>query len=96
VLAAQIYVDVQRLPFYATLIIKLALFTAVYSAALTGVHFHPAISWARLTGKSAAAPAIRLSSPFRKNISVFPKPESLLYPPPSRPTQRGVSRSSRT
>src|ERR1700722_5377274 len=39
---------------------------------------------------------ICLSSPLRKNISVHFWRKSLLYPPPSRPTQRGVSRSSRT
>lgn len=41
---ALIYVDVQRLPFYATLIIKLVIFSAVYSAVLTGLHFYPAVA----------------------------------------------------
>jgi hypothetical protein len=34
--------------------------------------------------------------PLRKNISVPFRRKSPAYPPPSRPTQRGVSRSSRT
>ena len=33
----------------------------------------------RPTGKSVATPCVNLSSPFRKNISVFPKPKSALY-----------------
>jgi hypothetical protein len=37
-----------------------------------------------------------LSSPFCKNILVFVRPKSPAYSPPSRLTQRGVSRSSRT
>jgi hypothetical protein len=31
------------LPFYATLIIKLVIFAAVYAAVLAGLHFYPAI-----------------------------------------------------
>ena len=42
---ALIYVDVQGLPFYATLITKLVICAALYSAVLTGLHFYPAISW---------------------------------------------------
>jgi hypothetical protein len=41
---ALVYVDVQGLPFYATLIIKLVIFAAVYSAVLTGLHFYPAVA----------------------------------------------------
>ena len=41
---ALVYVDVRRLPFYATLIIKLAIFAAVYSAVLIGLHLYPAIA----------------------------------------------------
>jgi len=37
-----------------------------------------------------------LSSPSRKNISVFPKCKSVVYLAPSRLDKRGVSRSSRT
>src|SRR5216683_1454876 len=44
------------------------------------------------TGKSANL----LSSPLCKNISVFTHPKSHLELFASRPTQRGVSRSSRT
>jgi hypothetical protein len=40
--------------------------------------------------------SIFLSSPFCKNISVFVPPKSHLQLLPSRPTKRGVSRSSRT
>src|ERR1700722_9591903 len=43
----------------------------------------------RSSGKSVDG----LSSPLRKNISVPIWRKSLLYPRPSRPTQRGVSRS---
>jgi hypothetical protein len=42
------------------------------------------------TGKSVKT----LSSPIRKNISVSIRCKSPSCPPPSRPTQRGVSRSS--
>ena len=45
-----------------------------------------------LTGKSVRC----LSSPIFKNIPVFAGPKSPLELPPSRPTRRGVSRSSRT
>jgi hypothetical protein len=44
------------------------------------------------TGKSLTS----LSSPVRKNIPLHRGPKSLLKLPTSRPTQRGVSRSSRT
>jgi hypothetical protein len=44
------------------------------------------------TGKSV----IWLSSPSAKNIPLLRRPKSTLELPPSRPTQRGVSRSSRT
>ena len=37
-----------------------------------------------------------LSSPRAKKISLFPKPKSVVCSQPSRPDQRGVSRSSRT
>src|ERR1700736_1878680 len=37
-----------------------------------------------------------LSSPFAKNIPLPARPDSNLYPPPSCPTQRGVTRTSRT
>jgi hypothetical protein len=51
-------------------------------------------SWRKIcpTGKSL----IRLSSPACKNIPLLVSPKSILKLPPSRPTQRGVSRSSRT
>ena len=45
-----------------------------------------------LPGKSV----VWLSSPACKNILLFDLPKSTLQLPPSRPTQRGVSRSSRT
>jgi hypothetical protein len=45
-----------------------------------------------LTGKSP----VGLSSPVGKNISVCARPKSHPYVMPSRPDQRGVSRSSRT
>src|SRR5438874_9322939 len=45
-----------------------------------------------LTGKSGTL----LSSPDRKNIPLYALVEASLEAPPSRPTQRGVSRSSRT
>ena len=48
------------------------------------------------TGKSLIWPVISLSSPSAKNIPLRRRPKSLLKLPPSRPTQRGVSRSSRT
>jgi hypothetical protein len=32
------------LPFYATLIIKLVIFAAVYSVVLAGLHFYPAVA----------------------------------------------------
>ena len=41
---ALVWVDVQQLPFYATLIIKLVIFAAVHAAVLTGLHFYPALS----------------------------------------------------
>src|SRR6202035_4488583 len=41
------------------------------------------------TGKSATVRPVALSSPSRKNISVFPKAKSLLYLPPSRPHPEG-------
>ena len=41
---ALVYVDVQQLPFYATLMIKLVIFAAVYAAVLAGLHFYPAIA----------------------------------------------------
>jgi hypothetical protein len=41
---ALVYADVQGLPFYATLIIKLVIFAAVYSAVLIGLHRYPAIA----------------------------------------------------
>ena len=37
-----------------------------------------------------------LSSPFCKNILIFRRPKSLLYPLPSCSHKRGASRSSRT
>src|SRR6202035_986778 len=48
------------------------------------------------TGKSLIWSVISLSSPSAKNIPLRRRPKSLLKLPPSRPTQRGVSRSSRT
>jgi len=39
------------------------------------------------TGKSRGDTGIRLSSPLRKNISVFPNPKSKLYDSPSRLTE---------
>ena len=36
------YVDVQKLPFFATLAIKLFIFAAVEAAVLAGLHFYPA------------------------------------------------------
>src|ERR1700682_1343509 len=48
-----------------------------------------------LTGKSVASPDF-LSSPSRKNISLNPSGKSELGLVPSCPTQRGVSRTSRT
>src|ERR1700692_1691547 len=44
------------------------------------------------TGKSPKS----LSSPFAENIPLGVRPDSNLYPPPSCPTQRGVTRTSRT
>jgi hypothetical protein len=41
-LVALICVDVQKLPFFATLTIKLVIFFAVESAVLAGLHFYPA------------------------------------------------------
>ena len=35
------YVDVQRLPFFATLMIKLIILGVVESAVLVGLHFYP-------------------------------------------------------
>jgi hypothetical protein len=43
------------------------------------------------SGKSLGSLRDGLSSPFRKNILVFRNGESVLYPQPSRPTQRGVA-----
>jgi hypothetical protein len=42
------------------------------------------------SGKSAAA-VIFLSSPIFKNISVLVSPKSLLYPPPSHPTEGRIA-----
>ena len=41
---ALIYVDVQRLPFFATLMLKLIILAAVESAVLTGLHYYPAVT----------------------------------------------------
>jgi hypothetical protein len=41
---ALIYVDVQKLPFFATLMIKLVIFAAVQTAVLAGLHFYPAVT----------------------------------------------------
>jgi hypothetical protein len=42
--AALIYADVQKLPFFATLVIKLVIFAVVETAVLAGLHFYPAFT----------------------------------------------------
>jgi len=57
---------------------------------------HPKVQVIRpTTGKSPPA-AQNLSSPRAKNISLFPKPKSVVMFAPSRSHKRGASRSSRT
>ena len=46
-------------------------------------------------GQITARPRLRYVQPLVKKYSGFPKPQISLYLSPSRPTQRGVSRTSR-
>jgi hypothetical protein len=43
------------------------------------------------TGKSPGCSRRGLSSPIRKNILIFRRPKSPLYPPPSRPTRGALA-----
>jgi hypothetical protein len=79
-------------------IIKLVIFAAVYSAVLAGLHFYPSRRLNDLSGKSLRPHAVicwRCPAPSAK-IFLFFRSANQAYDLPSRPTQRGDSRSSRT